>query len=390
MPETFVDGRILIVDDEEANVDLLEQTLARAGYRDVVATTDPRRSAPLFLERRPDLVLLDLHMPYLDGFAVLDQLRPHIPEGAYLPILVLTADITPEARQRALTAGARDFVTKPFDRIELLLRIHNLLETRTLHLRLQQQYDRMERLYDEAQAALRQRDESLSAITHDLGQPLTSIKVAAQLARRRADGGGGKAADNAWLAEELTSIDAATTKMWAMIGELRDVARLEAGRPLSLDWQPIDLVALVRQEAAAHQTMTDRHRVRLEAAEPHLVGEWDPYRLVRVVSNLLSNAVKYSPEGGDIAVTVAREAGDAAAGDRAVLRVRDEGVGIPAADLPHIFERFHRGANVAGRIDGAGIGLWGARQIVEQHGGTITIDSREGEGTTVTVRLPLA
>lgn len=126
-------ARILIVDDQEANLKLLERLLTRAGYRSITTTTDPRQALPLFLTQQPDIVLLDLHMPHLDGFGVLEQLRPRMKEKLYLPILVLTADATQEAKQRALSLGARDFLTKPFDHQEVLLRIANLLETRSLH-----------------------------------------------------------------------------------------------------------------------------------------------------------------------------------------------------------------------------------------------------------------
>ena len=114
---------------------------------------------------------------------------------------------------------------------------------------------------------------------------------------------------------------------------------------------------------------------------------WDADRLTRVLENLVANAVKYSPAGSTVVVRVDRE--EAPDGPLAVLSVADQGVGIPAADLPHIFERFRRGGNVAGRIAGSGLGLWGSQRIVAQHGGTIAIDSTEGRGTTVTVRLPL-
>jgi signal transduction histidine kinase len=108
----------------------------------------------------------------------------------------------------------------------------------------------------------------------------------------------------------------------------------------------------------------------------------------RVIRNMLDNAIKYSPAGGDIVVRAdAEECGD---GTWAVLAIQDRGIGIPAADLPFVFDRFHRGGNVAGRIAGSGIGLTGARQIVEQHGGAIAVESREGEGSTFTLRLPLA
>ena len=126
-------ARILIVDDEEANVDLLVGLLNHEGYNAIWSTRDAREALPLFREVRPDLVLLDLHMPYLDGFVVLRSIVEETPPGGYVPVLVLTADVTPEAKQRALSRGARDFLVKPLDATETLLRIHNLLETRLLH-----------------------------------------------------------------------------------------------------------------------------------------------------------------------------------------------------------------------------------------------------------------
>lgn len=131
------EARILIVDDEQANVRMLELMLTRVGYRRLFCTTDSRRVVDLFREVEPDLVLLDLHMPYLDGFAVLAQLAELVPDGEYLPILVLTADVAEEARERALSSGAHDFLTKPLQRTEVLLRIRNLLSTRILHRKLQ-------------------------------------------------------------------------------------------------------------------------------------------------------------------------------------------------------------------------------------------------------------
>jgi EAL domain-containing protein (putative c-di-GMP-specific phosphodiesterase class I) len=135
---SFADARILIVDDEPANVLLLERILDRAGYAQRSALTDARQVPRLFAEVGPDLILLDLHMPYLDGFAVMETLAPLIGPDEFVPVVVLTADSTSEVRQRALAAGATDFLTKPFDATEVLLRIHNLLVTRSLHVRLRQ------------------------------------------------------------------------------------------------------------------------------------------------------------------------------------------------------------------------------------------------------------
>ncbi len=135
--ETLKSAQVLIVDDQDANVLLLEEILKEAGYTRLRSVTDPRKVLPSFVDYKPDLILLDLHMPYLDGFAIMERLRPLVEGGAYLPILVLTADATQEAKQRALSMGAKDFLTKPFDATEVLLRIQNLLETRFLHLQIQ-------------------------------------------------------------------------------------------------------------------------------------------------------------------------------------------------------------------------------------------------------------
>jgi len=129
--------------------------------------------------------------------------------------------------------------------------------------------------------------------------------------------------------------------------------------------------------------VSERYRFVCETSVPSLTGVWDPWRLERVIDNLLSNAMKFTPSGGDVILRISRD------GDWAVLAVEDTGVGIPAADLPHLFERYWRGSNVTGRIAGSGLGLSGARGIIEQHGGTISVASAEGQGSTFTLRLPL-
>lgn len=129
-------ARIFLIDDEPANVEILRRVLGRAGYTRLADTSDPLRAPALFEEFRPDLICLDLHMAPLDGFGVLEQLSPLIPRGSYLPILMLTGDSSCAAKQRALSLGAKDFVTKPFNSDEVLLRIHNLLVPRFMHLEL--------------------------------------------------------------------------------------------------------------------------------------------------------------------------------------------------------------------------------------------------------------
>jgi putative two-component system response regulator len=139
LPPRLRDARVLLVDDQELNLRLMRQVLEKAGLHNITMTQDPYAVAPLVSlhNQTPDLIVVDLHMPGLDGFGVMEALRPQIEAAGYLPILVLTADVTEESRRRALDAGARDFLTKPIDPIEVILRTKNLLETRQLYLDLE-------------------------------------------------------------------------------------------------------------------------------------------------------------------------------------------------------------------------------------------------------------
>jgi len=160
----FKNARILIVDDEETNVGLLRRLLERAGFDKVESTTEPADAARLYVKYRPDLILLDLHMPELDGLAVMDQLN-EIAEASYLPILMLTGDMTPVARQEALARGAKDFVSKPFHADEVLLRIRTLLETRFLYFQVQSQNTILE-------AKVRDRTRELEAAQEEIMERL--------------------------------------------------------------------------------------------------------------------------------------------------------------------------------------------------------------------------
>jgi PAS domain S-box-containing protein len=240
------------------------------------------------------------------------------------------------------------------------------------------------RLYRDAQEALRVREEFMTAVSHDLRTPLTPIKGFAQILSRRAQRM--QTAEREGFLEGLATIEANAEKMQSLIGQLLDVAQMQSGRPLDLQRQATDLIEMVQR---AITLLTQGHRnvqLRVDTLAGPVTGMWDATRIERVVSNLLSNATKYSPPEADIIVQITVESD--AVGVWAVLTVQDFGIGIPAGDLPHVFEPYYRAANV-GKAPGTGVGLAGAKQIVEHHGGTIAIDSTEGQGTTVTVRLPL-
>jgi two-component system sensor histidine kinase/response regulator len=189
----FAEARILVVDDEPPNVELLVRALSEAGYPNVQGITDSREALPSLNTFQPDLLLLDLYMPHVDGFQVLDRLAEVVASTTHLPVLVLTADVTPGTKRKALARGATDFLTKPFDLNEVLLRIRNMLHIRELHLQLRSHNEELERrvrertaeleraLATEREAAerLRQLDEMkmsfLAAVSHEVRTPLTSI-----------------------------------------------------------------------------------------------------------------------------------------------------------------------------------------------------------------------
>jgi putative two-component system response regulator len=165
MRRGFRNARILIVDDEEGNVEMLRRILSHSGFSRIESTSDSREAAALYVQHRPDLILLDLHMPHLDGLDVMDQLN-EIAEASYLPILILSGDLLPEARREALSRGAKDFVNKPFQQDELLLRIKTLLETRFLYLQIQSQNQLLEAKVRERTRAL---EEAQMEIVERLG-----------------------------------------------------------------------------------------------------------------------------------------------------------------------------------------------------------------------------
>lgn len=164
LDNTLTNARILIVDDQDINNALLESILEHDGFQHLKSLTDPRQVLAQYAEFQPDLILLDLMMPYLDGFAVMQQLRPLIPADTYLPILVLTADVSPEAKRRALSGGAKDFLIKPLDAVEVVLRIRNLLETRLLHMQLRNQNQLLEEKVIERTADLQRQFQRLAAL----------------------------------------------------------------------------------------------------------------------------------------------------------------------------------------------------------------------------------
>jgi signal transduction histidine kinase len=242
------------------------------------------------------------------------------------------------------------------------------------------------RLYVEAQRASRELDQQrrtfMSTVAHDLRTPVAAIRAVAQLARRKLQRDGGVAdADRL-----LGTIESSTHTMATLIDDLMDITQSESAGGLALSRSPVDLAEVAQRVIDEHRSLSSNHELRLVRHGVERIGQWDARRLERVVGNLISNAIKYSPNGGEIVVTVGEEHDNGQV--LASVSVRDCGLGIRPDELDRVFRRFERGSNVAD-IPGNGIGLAYARDVAAQHGGAITVTSELGQGSTFTLRLPL-
>jgi PAS domain S-box-containing protein len=223
----------------------------------------------------------------------------------------------------------------------------------------------------------RLKDEFLSIASHELRTPVTSIKGYTQLAKMLIKEGDLNTSEE-YLDIALDQID----RMSRLILELLDVSRIETGR-LEIRREPIAWAHFVRDVVHRHHTAVSDRRFHVSVPDDGKIVAGDRDRLEQVLGNLLENAVKYSPDGSDITVTVDDK------GDSFVTAVCDRGIGIPVDELAQVFERFHRGRHVSStNYGGLGLGLYITKQIIERHGGTIWVDSKEGQGTSFYFSLP--
>jgi PAS domain S-box-containing protein len=236
------------------------------------------------------------------------------------------------------------------------------------------------RLYREAQAAIQARDEFLSIASHELKTPLTALLGHAQVLQRRAMR---EPTISGRSQRGLATIVEQTLRLNKQITTLLDLSRIQLGQ-FRIERQPMDLCALVHQVVADLEPTLEHHTVHLTCTAESLIVHGDEACLEQVLQNLIQNAIKYSPQGGSIMIQVERR------GAEAWIAVSDEGIGIPEAAQPHLFQRFYRASNAAPHaIKGMGIGLYLVNEIVTRHGGAVEVSSTEGKGSTFTVRLPL-
>lgn len=235
------------------------------------------------------------------------------------------------------------------------------------------------RLYQAEQQAVREREALLAIASHELKNPLAALLGYAHVLQRRMQ----KNPDTSDRDHQaLKTIVAQAERLDRMLTDLLDVSRMDNGQ-FVIEQSPVDLSTLLHQAFEEARPAAPQHRIAVEDADLPIIVNGDAERLLQVFRNLLNNAVKYSPAGGPIDIRI--EYGPS----QAHVSIRDEGIGIPDSALPSLFHRFYRAPNgVARSINGFGIGLYVVREIVTRHGGTISLTSAEGVGTTFTVSLP--
>lgn len=377
---------ILIVDDNADNRNLIAQCLEEEGYRCLEAVDGVEALAAIAREK-VDLVLLDLAMPRLDGFGVLRAMGER--RGRFLPIVAITAHTERTAKLQALQLGAHEFLPKPIDREELIVRVRTLLALQAAKDEAEGRAQNLEALVREKtvelaarnaqlEAADRHKDEFLSVISHELRTPLNFIMGFASILE---DGIQGPL--TAEQEGSVAKILQGAERMLRLVNDLLEYAKLTSGRfELECLDQPYDPV--LHQVIESLLPLAAIRGVKLKVSGSAPVFRFDAQRVIQVLTNLIDNALKYSPPGETVRVEVSRI-------DGAVeTRIVDAGPGVPAALRAQIFERFRQGDMSTTRVHGGtGLGLAISKAIVEAHGGAIGVEARPRGGSVFWFRLPL-
>ena len=356
-------GRILIVDDSEDDIEMLQRFLAGEGA-EICGLEDSTQAERVFEEFKPDLVLLDLHMPRLDGFEILRRLRDARSRLGFLPVVVLTGDVGQVARNSALDLGANDYLTKPLDRHEVVLKVRNLLATRRLHV--------------ELSLAYQHKSEFLASMSHELRTQLSSIIGFSELLMYEQTGKFNEAKRQEFLAQ----INSSGRYLLTLTSDILDLSKAEAGR-MVLRIENVVVADVLRRVVETMEPQASKKAIRLES-DGAAAGQVpvDSGKLNQMLLNLVSNAVKFTPEGGRVMIGARRLS------DAVEISVSDNGIGIAASDREHLFEEF-RQLDSATDKHGTGLGLALTKRFVELHGGHIRLDSEPGKGSVFTLTLPL-
>ena len=358
---------ILLVDDRPNNLLSLRALLQRPDYNLVLAGSG-REALALVLRQDFAVILLDVAMPRMDGFETAAIIKER-EQSKLIPILFITASVYDmEHVFRGYNVGAVDYLRKPVDPHAVRAKVAVFVELYRQRKKIETQED-----------GIRSRDDFLAIAAHELRTPLTPLRLQAASLLRELD------TERAMPREELLrrvgNLDRSARRLEALVERLLDEMQLSHGK-LSLELQDVDLAALVKEAVARMKEEAERAgSVIVFAADQEVRGRWDSFRIDQVVSNLLGNAIKYG-DRQPIEVRLTAQKGFAR------LSVRDHGRGIPEAAKARIFEKFERVSPLR-NFNGADLGLWIVRRVVEAHGGRVTAWSEPNEGSEFVVELPV-
>jgi len=404
------EARILLIDDHAFTVRAVKALLAKDGYAAISGTTEPQDAERLFRQMRPDIVVLDISMPGLDGFAVLDRLNACADQR--FATIFLSAIEGREIRTEAYRRGAADFVSKPIDETELRVRVRNQARILTFERALARQNERLAQAVAErtakledaigvlrdaetclaedlrqAQASDREKMAFFASINHELRTPLNAIVGFADVLKSQTYGPLGDTKYREYAAD----IHGSAMYLQRLINDVLDLARTESPE-FRLDLQPVDPAAAVRTSLIMIEDQARRADVKLvvdiELGLPLMRA--DEHRLKQIVLNLTTNAIKFTPAGGQVTVKVRRESKQGLL----ILVIADTGIGIAPQDLRVVMKPFGQVRHIrsvgklASNDTGIGLGLPITKRLAELMGGSLEIQSQPGVGTVVTVHLP--
>lgn len=350
---------ILVVDDSQENLDFIQIVLESAGYQAVLA-----RDGETALEKleavQLQLVLSDVLMPGMDGVELTRQIRKRTQDSVYIPILLITAQESSDLVE-GLDAGADDFIHKPVEVDELLARVRSLL--------------RLKHSIDQQAQMMHQIEDFVSRLTHDLRTPLVAAERMIELFQQEAFGP--LAPD---MVEGLQLLWTNNDNLLQLTNTLLEVYRYESGRKI-LNFSPLNLEGLLQAVLQELKPLADEKQLLIHTHLDSLTAPGVRLELYRVLTNLIGNAIKFTDQGS-ITVELKRSPHK----DGVVIDIADTGIGISPEDQAVLFSRFRQGKH---NKAGSGLGLYLSRQIIQAHGGSLSMHSVLGEGSTFTICLPL-
>lgn len=367
----YYKAKFLIVDDQQANIDVLHDFLEMQGYQNIETTIDPREVVKLMADYNPDIILLDLAMPYLNGFDILNLLKQIVPANTYLPVLILTADITVESKRKALKLGASDFLTKPFDLIELQARVNTHLEIKFKNEQINEYAAKLEKL-------IATKDKFFSIIAHDLRNPFVGIENFTKILLRLGN------YDPDDMKNQLQTIHSTALQGHELLENLLRWAKSQTDS-IEINHDVFRLNDAVINCLNLIQTQANNKSIKLknEISDDILI-ESDQDMLETILRNLLSNAIKFTPASGTVSVKVMQK------NNLVEISVSDTGIGIEENDKQKLFRIDSKLQSREGTENetGSGLGLILCKEFVDKLGGTIWAESEIGNGTTFKFTIP--